>query len=190
MAFRSLITFLFCLLMLHGCAAPVIVAGGAAASATASDRRTTGTLVEDQSIEFKANKAIYTNELLKKEVHVNVTSYNGVVLLTGEAPTENMRNAVVNLVQRIEKVRRIHNEIIVAPPSPQIDRNRDTWITTKTKTKLIATKGVRSFNIKVTTANKIVYLMGLVSEGEGNIAAEVARSIEGVQQVVKLFEYN
>ncbi len=178
-----------CLLLLHGCAAPVIVAGGATAGAAAADRRTTGSLVEDQKIELAIGKAIYTNEQLKKRVHVNVTSYNGVVLLTGETPTGNMQNAVINLARQVENVRRIHNEILVTQPIAQLARNQDAWITTKLKARLIATKGVNSFNVKVTTSNKIVYLMGQVSKGEGNIAAEVARNIDGVQQVIKLFEY-
>ena len=187
-AANKLTALVLCLLLLHGCAAPVIIAGGTAAGA-AADPRTADSLVEDQNIELKISKAIYTNEQLKKRVHVNVTSYNGVVLLVGETPNANMRNAVVNLARHVEKVRRIHNEIIVAPPIPQLARNQDAWITTKLKTRLIATKGINSFNIKVTTSNKVVYLMGLTTKGEGNIAADVARNISGVQQVVKLFEY-
>ncbi len=189
MAYKLIAAGITSLLLLSGCAAPVIVAGGAAAGAAASDRRTTGTVVEDQAIEFKANKAIYTNDLLKKEVHINVTSYNGSVLVTGEAPNENMRNAVINIVRRVEKVRRVYNEVIIAPQSPQLDRNRDTWITTKVKTALMTAQGVNGFNVKVTTSNKIVYLMGLVTQTEGNIAANVTREVEEVQQVVKLFEY-
>ncbi len=186
---HKLIFIIACIFLLHGCAAPVIVAGGAAAGAAASDRRATDTIIEDQTIELDAEKAIYTNEHLKKQVRIKITSYNGVVLMTGEAPNQNLLNAAINLVRRVDGVRRVHNEVMIAPPAPQIVRNRDAWITTKVKTKMLATKGVNALNVNVTTSNKVVYLMGIVSKSEGHIAANVARGVEDVQQVIKLFEY-
>jgi osmotically-inducible protein OsmY len=174
---------------LYGCAAPVLVAGGAAAGATAADRRTTGTVVEDNAIELKAQEAIYTDDRLKKQVHVNVTSYNGIVLLTGEAPTTEMSDAVVSHVQQIPKVRQIHNEITIAPPSNLSDRSQDSWITTKVKAIHFGNKEVNGLNIKVVTEHRVVYLMGMVSQPEGDAATHLAREIEGVSQIVKMFEY-
>ena len=174
---------------LYGCAAPVLVAGGAAAGATAADRRTTGTVVEDNAIELKAQESIYTDDRLKKQVHVNITSYNGIVLLTGEAPTQEMSDAVVSHVQHVAKVRRIYNEIIIAPPSSLADRSQDTWITTKVKARLLGNKEVEGLVFKVVTEHRIVYLMGMVSQAEGDAAAKLARDVDGVQQIVKMFEY-
>lgn len=183
------ITTLIAAPMLHGCAAPVLMAGGAAAGAAAGDRRTTGTLVEDNAIELKAQEAIYTDDQLKRQVHINVTSYSGIVLLTGEAATEEMRNAVVNLVQRVPKVRQIHNEIAVAPPSSLAERSQDSWITTKVKARLLGNKEVAGLTIKVVTERGIVYLMGMVSQDEGEAATQFARQVEGVREIVKIFEY-
>lgn len=180
---------LLTLTTLYGCAAPVLVAGGAAAGATAADQRTTGTVVEDNAIELKAQEAIYTDDRLKKQVHVNITSYNGIVLLTGEAPTTEMSDAVVSHVQQIAKVRHIHNEIIIAPPSNLSDRSQDSWITTKVKAMHFGNKEVNGLNIKVVTEHRVVYLMGMVSQPEGDAATNLAREVEGVSQIVKMFEY-
>jgi osmotically-inducible protein OsmY len=185
------IVILACLIFissLYGCAAPLVVAGGAAAGATAADRRTTGTMVDDNSIELKISNAIYSDAGMKKSVHINTTSFNGIVLLSGEAATAEMRNKSARLAQKVANVRQIHNEIFVAPLSTLKARSGDSWITTKTKTVMLGTKGVNALNIKVVTENQIVYLMGLVNRDEANIAANVARNISGVKQVIKLFE--
>lgn len=186
---KYLLVTLITLTALYGCPAPVLVAGGAAAGATAADRRTTGTVVEDNTIELKAQESIYTDEQLKKQVHINITSYNGIVLLTGEAPTEEMRSAVVKRVQQIAKVRQIHNEITIAQPSSLSERSQDTWITTKVKAKLLGNKEVAGLTIKVITEHGVVYLMGMVSQAEGDAATHLARQVEGVREIVKMFEY-
>lgn len=187
---KSLAAFtLLSLVTLYGCPAPVLVAGGAAAGAATGERRTTGTVVEDNSIELKAQETIYTDDRLKKQVHVNVTSYNGIVLLTGEAPTAEMRDAVTSLVQPIPKVRQIYNEIAVAPQSSLSDRSQDTWITTKVKARLVGNKEVAGLTIKVVTERRIVYLMGMVTQAEGEAATRLAREVDGVSQIVKMFEY-
>ncbi len=175
---------------LYGCAAgPAIVAGGAVVGAAAVDRRDTTTMVDDNTIELKIKAAIYTDDTLKRDVHVNVTSYNRVVLLTGETPTAAMRDKVVHHAQQVDKVKKIYNETIVAPPSEFASRRQDTWITTKVKSTLLNTEGIKALNIKVVTENQIVYLMGLVTRAEGDIAADKARQVKDIKQIVKLFEY-
>src|SRR3989338_8832029 len=163
---------------LHGCA-PLVVAGGATAVIAAQDRRTVGSFIDDETIEWKAVTAINAVESLKKEVHINVTSVNGTVLLTGEAPTIELR----------EGVRRTVNEIRIGPPSTIADRSNDSWLTGKIKTRLVGVENLQSAQIKVVTENAAVYLMGLVKKDEAESATEAARQVGGVQRVVKLFEY-
>lgn len=179
---------LACTCILQGCVA--VAAGGAAAGASAAvDRRTTGTLVEDQAIELKAAKALNADKEINEQAHLNVTSYNMVVLLTGETPTEELRQRAGKIVQGVEKVTTVHNEITIAAPSSLMTRSSDTVITSKVKTKLLADESIEGVNIKVVTENGVVYLMGLASRAEADRATEVARKTGGVQKVVKVFQY-
>lgn len=174
---------------LAGCATPVVV-GGAAASgaAVAHDRRTAGTVIDDQGIEFKAGSRLGEDAELA-EAHINVTSYNGIVLLSGEAPNPAARARAVSIVEQIPKVRRVHNELVVAEPAPAGDRSHDTWITTKVKSKFVANERLDPTRVKVVTERDVVYLMGLVTRGEAEVAVMEARTTNGVKKVVKLFEY-
>ncbi len=174
---------------LYGCAAPFIVAGGAAVGVTVMDRREPDVVLNDKAITLDIEKAIYTDASLKHQVHVNVASYNGSVLLTGETATADIRQKVVEHVQKIQHVRKIYNETIVGPNADHQSRRQDAWITTKVKTGLIAAKEINGMYFKVVTESQIVYLMGIVSKEEGKIAATVAQKVRGVKQVVKIFEY-
>ncbi len=175
-------------LLLQGCATAVIT-GAATGASVATDRRTTGTIIDDQGIEFKASYAIFNNKEIYEQSHINTTSYNGLVLITGETPTEALKQQIGSIVKKLPKVRRIFNEIIIAAPSALPSRSSDTWITSKIKTKLIAEKGVNPLNIKVVTEHGIVYLMGIISHAEADQAILVVTQSAGVQRVVKLFEY-
>ncbi|MGR8918265.1 MAG: BON domain-containing protein [Gammaproteobacteria bacterium] len=171
-----------------GCALAV---GGTAATGAvvAHDPRTTGTVVEDQSIELKAAKRLNDDKPLMEEANVSVTSYNQIVLLTGQAPTEELRRRAAENVAKIEKVRHIHNEIALSAPSSMMSRTNDTVLTTKVKTKLLADKEIPANQIKVVSEAGVVYLMGLVPEATADKAAAIASTTGGVQKVVKLFEY-
>ena len=173
----------------QGCAP--VVAGGAVATSiiVARDPRTTGTIIDDKGIQMKVGNAIYEDEMLGDQVHINVASYNGVVLLTGETPTAEMRARAEQIVSEVDKVRRVHNEITVAAPSSGLTRSSDTLITTKVKTRMVAEKEFDSGRIKVVTENGTVYLMGLVTRQQAAVATEISRSVSGVQRVVRLFEY-
>jgi len=179
---------LFALALLQGCAA-IAVTGVATTASVASDKRTAGTYIEDEAIETKSRLALINNKELNKKVHINFTSYNTAVLITGEAPTDEDRNAVIDIVKNIEKVSHIHNEIALAAPSSFISRSGDTVITTKVKSKLLAEKNLSGIGIKVVTENGVVYLMGLITRHDSDRATEIARQTGGVQKVVKLFEY-
>lgn len=175
------------LAQLQGCVG--VVAAGGAGAAVAVDRRSAGTIVDDQAIELKASQAIYNDDDLGKKAHINITSYNNIVLLSGETPTAAMRDSAVDIARHVEKVRKVYNEIVVAEPTAVKSRSEDTWITAKIKTKLVGIKEVSAASIKVVTENHTVYLMGIVSHAEANAAAEAARFVEGVARVVTLFEY-
>lgn len=176
------------LTVLQGCAA-VAVTGVAAGASVASDTRTTGTVIEDQSIEFKAGRAFSADKELDEKAHINTTSYNTVVLLTGETPTEELRQRAVELVRNIPRVSHVHNEITIAAPSSLMSRSSDSVLTSKVKTKLLADKDVSGLNTKVVTERGVVYLMGLSSRRQADRATELARTTGGVQKVVKLFQY-
>lgn len=179
---------LFPILVLQGCATAVVT-GAATGASIAHDRRTTGSIIDDQGIEFKAASAIFNNKEIYDQTHVNITSYNGTVLLTGEVMTEQLKQRVYDIVRRLPKVKTIHNELIIAAPSAIPARSSDTWITSKVKTKMAAEKGLDPFFVKVVTEHGTVYLMGIVSRAEANQAVRIASTSAGVQRVVKIFEY-
>lgn len=155
----------------------------------ATDERGARTLIDDQLIESRAKDKIYEDPEVAKKIHINVTCYNGVVLLTGEALNQSLRTRAVNIVRYMDKVRRVYNEIRIANLSNLKSRTNDGLITSKVKTKMITTSGFKSSQVTITTEAGTVYLMGLVTKQAGHQAAEIARNITGVKRVVKLFEY-
>ncbi|MBU1192613.1 MAG: BON domain-containing protein [Gammaproteobacteria bacterium] len=178
-------------LLLQGCA-PVLIGGAATGASVAHDRRTAGSYVEDQSIEMKAATAISNEAELKRQGHLNVTSFNMIVLISGEVPSEALRQRAGELIGGIEKVRRVHNELMIAAPSSMMTRSSDSLITAKVKTSLFSVKGYENFDptrVKVVTENGTVFLMGLLTRAEGAATAITASGVGGVQRVVKLFEY-
>lgn len=179
------------LLMSSGCA-PLVVGGVAVTGASlAHDRRTTGTVIDDQMIELKAYNALDEVPALKTQAHINVTSFNGVVLLSGQVPGATLKAQASEQVRGIEKVRLVHNELLIAAPSSMASRSADGLITTRVKTALFGVKidGFDPTRVKVVTENGVVFLMGLVTRAEAEAATERTRTIGGVQKVVRLFEY-
>jgi len=171
---------------LGGCAA---VAIGGAAMGTAmvvTDRRTAGVQLEDQSIELKSLTRI--REAIADRGHVNTTSFNRMVLITGEVASEADRTAVEQAIARIENVRSTVNDLAIAPPSSLAQRSNDTILTSKVKATYVDAKDLQSGAFKVVTERGTVYLLGRVTEREASRAAELARTISGVQKVVRVFE--
>jgi osmotically-inducible protein OsmY len=177
--------------LLYGCAAAVV--GGAATGASAvHDRRTVGTFIDDEGIELKARLAIFNDKELNSQIHINIVSINGVVLLVGQAPTEAMRQKAAEIVSTVPKVRLIHNEMSVAAPNSYLTRSSDSLITAKVKAKMFSIDGQENFDptrVKIVTENGIVYLMGILSHSEADTVTDAARQVGGVQKIVKLFEY-
>lgn len=188
---RSLAIGLLCAcgpLLIQGCAG-VVLAGAATGAMVATDPRTAGTMVDDQMIEFKIREAFYQDSELSKQSHLSVTSYNNIVLLTGETINEPLRQRIEALARNAPKVRQVHNEIIIAAPSSMLARSNDSLITAKVRSRLAATREVKSRDIKVVTENGTVFLMGLVTREQADQATKVVRQTAGVQRVVRLFEY-
>ncbi|MDH4273757.1 MAG: BON domain-containing protein [Gammaproteobacteria bacterium] len=176
----------------QGCTAitaTAVVAGGTGAL-IALDRRTTGSMLEDQAMEMKATDAIYGDVGVGKSVHVAVTSFNNIVLLTGEAPTLEARSRVVEIVREMSNssVRVIHNEIRIEPTADIPARTRDTWVTSEAKSRLLVNVGVPT-RTKVVTSGGNVYLMGLVTQDEAKRLAKIVADTRDVKSVVTVFEY-
>ncbi|MEE8342911.1 MAG: BON domain-containing protein [Gammaproteobacteria bacterium] len=176
---------------LSGCAGLVI--GGAAAGAViVHDRRTTGTMLDDQSIKRNSKKALREDEELRKLAHINITSFNNIVLISGEAPNSVLKQRAGKIVSGIAKIRHVHNEMTIAAPSSYMSRTSDSLITTKVKAKMVGLKDLEDFDttrVKVVTENGVVFLMGLLKHNEATAATEAVRRVGGVQKVIKLFEY-
>lgn len=172
--------------VMQGCI-PVFVGGAGVAVAMTADRRSSGAYVDDESIEWKAGKWI--NDRLGDKVHVNATSFNRKLLLTGEAFNEASREEAGRIAASVENVREVVNELRVAPTSTLSARTNDTYISSKVKARFVDQKEFHLPHVKVVTEAGTVYLLGLVSQREGDAATEVARSTNGVQKVVRVFEY-
>ena len=177
------------IILLQGCATAIIT-GAATGVTIAHDRRTTGAVIDDQGVEFKAALAIFNNKDIYEQSHINVTSYNGIILITGETLTEQLKQQVYDLVRVIPKVRTIHNELIIAAPSSLPSRSSDAWITSKVKAKITSDRQIDPFYIKVVTEHGVVYLMGIVNQSESDRAVGITSNSAGVQRVVKMFEYS
>lgn len=166
--------------------APLIVGGAmVGGSMMIIDRRTSGAQVEDQAIEVKGGSVVRDLATLG---HVNVTSYNRMVLLTGEVPSEDDRLRVENAVRRVENVRSVTNELAVAGNSSLSSRSNDLVLTSKVKATFVDAKDLQAPSVKVVTERGTVYLMGRVTEREAARATDLARSVSGVQKVVRVFE--
>jgi osmotically-inducible protein OsmY len=167
--------------------APMLVGSAMVGGALASvDRRTAGTQVEDQAIELKG--AARVRELAGEQAHVNVTSYNRIVLLTGEVPDAAARGAVEQAIGRIEGVRSVVNELAVMGKTTLTARSNDAVLSARVKAGFIDAKDLQVNTVKVTTERGVVHLMGRVTEREATRAVAVARSVPGVQKVVRVFE--
>jgi len=171
---------------LHGCAA-VVVGGAATGAAVATDRRTAGVFVGDQEIELRAMSRL-REALPQKSASVAVTSFNRQVLLTGQVPDEATRAQAAQVVQGVPDVRTVFNELGISGVTSLTSTANDTGITASVKTRLLRDERVPGTKIKVKTEAGVVYLMGLVTNSEAEVAAEIARTTSGVTKVVTLFE--
>ncbi len=183
---RNILFILALSAALQGCF-PVVAAGAGAGAMMVQDRRTSGAYVEDEAIEDKAINRISTQ--YKNTVHVNVTSFNRNVLISGEVPDEATRTQIERIVANIQNVGKIHNELTIGGAASLTSRSNDALITSNVKLRFVGDKRFSANNIKVVTENGTVYLMGIVNRSEANAAGAVASGSSGVSRVVELFEY-
>ena len=172
--------------LLSGCA-PLLVGGAVVGGAlVATDRRTTGSQVDDETIELKANSRM--NEAFGERARISTTSYNRMVLLTGEVPNEGDKTTAEQVVARVDNVQSVVNELTIGPINTFGEKTKDAFVTAKVKASLIDAKDVFANSIKVVTHRGTVYLMGRVTEREATRASEIARGVSGVVKVIRVFE--
>ena len=174
-------------LLAPGCV-PVLVGAGAASAVTSlEDRRSTGAQIDDESIEIRATNRV--GDRFGDRVHVNVTCYNRIALITGEVPDERAREEVEKIVLAVPNVRGVTNDLQIAGVSSFGSRANDSYLTTKVRGRLLDTKRISPVHVKVVSEAGVVYLMGIVTDAEADEAVEIARTTGGVRKVVKVFEY-
>ncbi len=176
---------MICTLALQGCF-PLAAVGVGATALAVGDRRSTGIYIEDENVEWKA-RVILLDRF--KNAHVNVTSYNLSVLLTGEVADEKTRVEIGDAVRKIASVKGVTNELAIGGNTSLAGRSNDVLITTNVKARFLGAKNFSSNHVKVVTEANVVYLMGIVTKVEGDAATEVARTTSGVSRIVRVFEY-
>ena len=177
---------------LPGCAGVVVGAAATTGAVVAQDRRTTGAVVEDSSIEYKANSIVdaLTPTHQRENVHVNIVSYNGNVLLLGQVPNDVFVHKIIPEIKQIPKVNKVINELTYEPAIGLFVRSNDSMLTTKVKTAMMMQADrINATRVKVITENSVVYLMGIINKDEEAAAVDIARHVKGVKKVVKIFEY-
>ena len=174
-------------MLLSACVPVVIGAAVAGTALVVADRRSVGAQADDEALELKIQNNI--GGTFGDRVHVNATSYNCIVLLTGEVPTTELKTQVEQIARTTPKVRRVDDELTVGAVTSIGARSNDSYITSKVKARLVETNKVPANLVKVVTERQIVYLMGILSHAEADAAAQIAATTSGVQRVVKVFEY-
>lgn len=187
---RLIILLITSTLFLQGCIFVAGAAAGAAGIAAVYDHRTIEKVVQDQKTSNEIiSKLNQVPNLSNNKANISVATFNQVVLLTGEASTPELKEEAGRIAGSTPCVVKVYNQIAVHAPSSGLSRTSDTWITTKIKSKMLATQDLKSGSIKVVTENGTVYLMGIVTHEQANMTVNIARDVSGVQRVVKVFQY-
>lgn len=186
--FKKLAFVLGASIMLQGCVAAVL-GGAAAGTKVATDPRTMGTQVDDETLELKVENALDKDAQIQSESRVNAVSYSGRVLLIGQVPSESTKETATSLAKGVEGVTDVYNELRVGPKITIGQISKDSWITTQIKSKLLVDDRVKTTDVKVITENGEVFLLGSLTHAQADAAAEIASKISGVQKVVKVFKY-
>ena len=185
---KTLAVMLTSLTLLQGCAG-LVAAGGTTGANMITDRRTLGTQISDQTIEMRALHRLGEEKPMWNESRFAVITTNGKTLLIGQTPTEDYRIRAEEIVRGVPGVKEVFNEVRIGQPLTLTQQSRDTWLTSKVKSTLLAEKNIDGSKLKVVSENGEVFLIGLVTQKEGNIAVQLTRSIAGVRQVMTMFEY-
>ena len=185
---KKLAILLGATIFLQGCVAAVI-GGGAVAAKVATDPRTTGTQIDDETLEFKVENAVEKDAQIKAEGRVNAVSYNGRVLLIGQVPNSDVKDTATALAKGVEGVNEVYDELTVSPKISFAQISKDSWLTTQVKSKMFVDGRVKATDVKVISENGEVFLLGNVTQSQANAAADIASKIRGVKKVIKVFKY-
>ncbi|WP_293746435.1 BON domain-containing protein [uncultured Paraglaciecola sp.] len=175
-------------LLVQGCAG-LLIGAGMGAAAVAHDRRTIGTQVDDTTTAGRISNALANDLAIQEQTSISIQVFNGTALLVGQAPTQELIQKAQTLASSVKNIKKLHNQIRLGAPIPASIVANDAWLASKVKAKLIADKQIDGLHIEIEVENGEVFLMGLVSEQESNIAVNITRNIVGVKQVIKAFEY-
>ncbi|HHE9993664.1 TPA: division/outer membrane stress-associated lipid-binding lipoprotein [Haemophilus influenzae] len=175
-------------IFLQGCVAAVI-GGGAVAAKVATDPRTTGSQIDDETLEFKVENAVEKDAQIKAEGRVNAVSYNGRVLLIGQVPNSDVKDTATALAKGVKGVNEVYNELTVSQKISFAQISKDSWLTTQVKSKMFVDGRVKATDVKVISENGEVFLLGNVTQSQANAAADIASKISGVKKVIKVFKY-
>ncbi len=172
--------------LLQGCVPALLVTGAAVTVLSAHDRRSTGTQADDETSEWKGGNRMPAR--YRHSTHVNFTAFNRVMLLTGEVPDDEARQAIGAMAEKIEGIRKVHNELVVGPLAAFSSRSNDAFVSSKFRTRLVESNQLSVNHIKAITENGTLFLMGLVNEQEAKVAVAIARTTDGVRKVVNVLE--
>ncbi len=170
----------------------LILVFGVASCAIVSDdprHRTPGVIIDDNVLERVVEQEIRKSDKGYKGSHIVVVSYNGLVLIAGQVPNEALRANASDVTGKLRRVRKVHNELSIGGPISMVARTNDSWLTSKVKTRLLASKEVDGAKIKVQTEAGVLYLLGLIKRAQADSAVQVASQVYGIQKIVKVFEY-
>lgn len=184
-----LLILLYTALILQGCVGAVVVSTAVIATKTVTDPRTIGTQIDDGMLEARVANALAKDQQLKKEARIVNIAYQSKVLLTGQAPTSELAKRAKQIAMGVDSAIEVYNEIRQGQPVSLGQESMDTWITTKIRSQLLTNEAVKSSNVKITTENGEVFLLGLVTKLEGKAAAEIASKVNGVKHVTTAFTY-
>lgn len=182
------ILVIFVAFMQTGCALMAVGTAGAAATASATDRRTVGTQIDDKTTQSRVRSAINNIPLVKDEAAVSVDVYNGQVLLTGQAPLQRMIVDIENSVSTVQNVTKVHNQIRLGSPIPATSTMNDVWLASKIKTIMLADEQIPLFKLDLIVEDSEVFIMGLLTKQEAAAAVEAARNVDGVTKVIRVME--
>jgi osmotically-inducible protein OsmY len=179
----------FALVSLSGCVTALVAGAAIATIDIIHDRRSAGEYLDDNTIELSARNYLLSSPEIRAAAHVKPTSWNGILLITGEVDDEQVKRDMVAYFKEIDGVRQLVDETTITGKTALMARTNDAWITTRVKTRLLTKTGLDANRVKVITTRGSVYLMGIVTEEEASRATELARTVKGVARVVKVFEY-
>lgn len=186
---KRIFTILILSLGLQGCLAGAFVAGSATTGGLVTDPRLISTIKTDEEINFRINRKLANDPVLNAETHISAVSYNRVILLTGQSYDEELKARAGHYAKSIPEVRRVFNEITLDIPTTVYRRAQDVGITSAVKTKMFANRDLKSNNFKIVTEDGVVYILGIATSRQADLAVSIARDTSGVKKVVKLIEY-